>query len=64
MNKEAIVGIKMDGDVKFCYSIDYPMDEREACSLAGQWLKEGLTVKRCSQDHARQVVGKRWEDPV
>jgi hypothetical protein len=62
--KEAIVGIRNDGEVRAVFNIDCPRDEREASSAASQWLKEGRTVRRCSQEHAKTVIGKQWKDPA
>ena len=61
---EAIIGIRQDGEVRAVFAIDGRSDEREATTLASQWLREGRTVKRCSQEHAFSVMGRQWEEPV
>ena len=61
---EAIVGINSAGEVRavfFC--IDTPKDERDAAKTAARWLREGRTVRRCSEAHAAEVMGKQWHEP-
>lgn len=61
---EAIVGIRNDGEVRAVFNIDCPRDEKEASTVASQWLREGRLVRRCSQAHAKEVIGKKWTDPA
>jgi len=60
---EAIVGINQDGVVRAMFCIDTPGDEREAADTAARWLREGRTVKRCSDTHAAEVFGEQWREP-
>lgn len=59
---DAIVGINKAGIVRAIFTIDSKRDEREATKLAGEWLRDGRTVKRCSEEHAFQLLDKPWVD--
>ena len=57
---EAIVGINQVGTVRAVFCIDSPKDEKEAAKEAGEWLRVGRTVKRCSDKHAFSLLDKPW----
>ena len=60
---EAVVAIGRDGTVRAVFAIDSKADERDALCIVGDWLRNGRTVKRCSEAHAFSLVGKPWVEP-
>ena len=62
--KEALVGIRKDGEVRAIFCIDSQSDKRESYNVARNWEANGRTVKKCSQEHAHAIVGQQWKEEI
>ena len=58
--KQAIVGVREDGEVRAVFCIDSPKAEYEAQKVSKQWEMDKRVVYRCSEEHAFKVSGKQW----
>jgi len=62
--KEAIVGIREDGQVRAVWCIDTPADEKKIPKVKKEWKALGRTIKRRSQRHAFALGGLQWMEEV
>ena len=64
VQKEAIVGVEVDGLVTSLFCIDSDLDEPEVSRIQVNWEKRRRMVRRCSQKYALGIIGKQWKEEV